>query len=528
VLIDAGDERSAADGSDPGPVLEAAMRAEDWPLAIRTLDEHWSVLISTQPVLLRETVPRLPPHVLAEHPRLVLAVEYLRRLSSDRTTTRFRGSVAPAPPVSLMDALAQLTSRAAVARADGRLAEAVAAVGEARSILDDSNAEARDQLAQGLPDLELQWGLVWEYAGDADRAVQEYVDCFDASLVVGNAMIGATAAASAAWIHALAGRGIQARHWLDRVVDDDGQWWYRRAVIPALLARALLLVDEFRFDEARTVLAEVDLGEYPERWPFQKLLAAMTATDPLAAFELLTQIDTSSAGLPSRVMKEGTTGAVVAIARSFLLATSGHAVEARAALLAPDADRSTLAGQILLCLRAAAEARLGNHATAARMVSPLHGRSISSPRTTVAVLAILAAHELHDGDAQQAGERFAMAATLATSNRSFYALSILPADDLARLASLVPGTLPAPVLATLHALAPAGDVDPFARLSSKEREVLATVLALDSVARAAERLFVSINTVKTQLQSIYRKTGVNSRTELSDLATRHGMHPGSE
>ncbi|WP_291044169.1 LuxR C-terminal-related transcriptional regulator [Herbiconiux sp.] len=58
--------------------------------------------------------------------------------------------------------------------------------------------------------------------------------------------------------------------------------------------------------------------------------------------------------------------------------------------------------------------------------------------------------------------------------------------------------------------------------------MLATVLALDSVARAAERLFVSTNTVKTQLQSIYRKTGVNSRAELSELATRHGLHPGPE
>lgn len=528
MLINPGGAGPAADGPDPGSVLEAAVQAEDWPLAVRTLDQHWSVLISTRPVLLRETVPNLPPHVLAEHPRLVLAVEYLRRLSNDRTTTRFRGSAPSAPPVSLMDTLAQLTSHAAVARADGRLTEAVSAVDEARSILDDSNAKARDQLAQGLPDLQLQWGLVREYAGDADRAIQEYVDCFDAALIVGNTMIGATAASSAAWIHALAGRGIQARQWLDRVVDDEGQWWYRRAVIPALLARALLLVDEFRLEEARTVLAEVDLKEYPERWPFQKLLAAMTATDPLAAFDLLTQIDTSSAVLPSRVMNEGATGAVVAIARSFLLATSGHAVESRAALMAPDADRSTLAGQILLCLRAASEARLGNHGAAARVVSPLHGRSISAPRTTIAVLAILAAHELHDGDEQQAGERFAMAATLATSNRSYFALSILPGDDLRRLAALAPDTLPAPVLATLHALAPAGDVDPFARLSGKEREVLATVLAVDSVARAAERLFVSPNTVKTQLQSIYRKTGVNSRSALSDLAIRHGMHPGPE
>jgi DNA-binding CsgD family transcriptional regulator/tetratricopeptide (TPR) repeat protein len=491
------------------------------------LDENWSALISARPAALRDAVTALPPELVAEHPRLALAAEYLRRLTNDRTTTRFRGSALPARPVTLLDSLAQLTSRAAVARADGRIAEAVAAVEEARSLLDDSNSEARERLAQGLPDLQLQWGLVWEYAGDADRAIQEYIDCYDAALVSDNTMIGATAAASAAWIHALAGRGIQARNWIARVADDEGQWWYRRAVIPVLFAKALLLVDEFRFEEARAVLAEVNLREHPERWPFQKLLTAMTVIDPVVAFDVLAQIDTSSAGLPTRILHQGTTGAVVAIARSFLLATSGHAVEARATLMTPHADRSTLAGQILLCIRGASDARLGDYARAARTVSPLHGRSISAPRTTIAVLALLAAHELHGGDEQKAGERFAMAATLASSNRSFYALSILPAGDLEKLAALCPEALSAPVLATLQTLAPISDIDPFARLSNKERNVLETMLATNSVAVAAERLFVSTNTVKSQLRSIYKKTGVKSRKALSDLATRHGMHPGS-
>jgi DNA-binding CsgD family transcriptional regulator len=519
----------------PGPEpefsrdLSVALRDEDWSGVVRILDINWSALISTRPALLGEAVARLPPEVLAKHTRLVLAAEYLRRLSGGPTTTRFRGTPLPSPPASLLDVLAQLTSHAAVSRADGRLDEAVAAVTEARGLLDDSTAMAREQLAQGLPDLQMQWGLVWEYAGDADRAVQEYVDCYDAALVVGNSMVGVTAASSLAWIHSLAGRGIQARRWLERVPEaGDDDWWYRRATIPAQFARTVLLIDEFRFDEARAVLADVELSEHPERWPFQKLLAAMTVTGPMAAFDLLAQIDTSSTGLPERVMRQGTTGVVIAIARSFLLTASGHTAEARTALREPEADRGTLAGQILICLRAAAEARLGNHAAAARAVSPLHGRSLSAPRAAVAVLALRAVHELQNGDEQQAVEQFAMAGNLATSNRSFCVLSILPSDDLQRLAVLCPDALPRRVLAILRSFAPPSATDPFARLSGKERDVLAVVLAGNSVADAAERLFVSVNTVKSQLRSIYRKTGVSSKSALHDLAVRYGEHPGSD
>jgi DNA-binding CsgD family transcriptional regulator len=74
--------------------------------------------------------------------------------------------------------------------------------------------------------------------------------------------------------------------------------------------------------------------------------------------------------------------------------------------------------------------------------------------------------------------------------------------------------------------APTRAQDPFARLSGKEREVLTAVLTVGSIPRAAKRLFVSTNTVKSQLRSIYRKTGVTSKAGLSDLAARHGLHPG--
>ncbi len=501
------------------------MHSADWNETVRLLDVHWSTLISTRRDALQEAVTRLPHDVLVQHPRLVLAAEYLRRLSGAPTTTRFRGAPFPGPPVSLMDSLAQLTSHAAIARADGRLAEAADAAGEARALLDDSSALAREQLAQGLPDLQLQWGLVWEYVGDADRAVHEYVEAYDAAMVVGNEMVKVTAAASSAWIHALAGRGIQARIWLDKV-PEDGEWWFSRAALPAVFASTMLLIDEFRLDEARSSLARADLSQHPERWPFHKLLAAMTVPGPEAAFELLSQIDGSSAALPERVTRQGTTGAVIAVARSILQSAAGHPSESRATLNALEADRDTLAGQTLLCARAAAEARLGNYAAASRIVSPLHGHALDAPRTTGTVLAVRAAAELHAGDHSSAAEQFARAAALSTTHGSFYSLSLLPREDLEQLVGLRPDALPSAIVRRILSSAQSATVDPFVRLSSKEHEVLAAVLSTDSSADAAARLYVSVNTVKTHLSSIYRKTGVNSKAALGDLAVRFGAHPG--
>jgi DNA-binding CsgD family transcriptional regulator len=521
------DASGAAPSEDGGAdILARLAQDEEWDELVSVLDTRWSSLIAVDPGAVRDAIASLPPSVLADNPRWAIALDYVTRMVGGVTTTRYRGATPPGPPTGLLDGLAHLTARAAAARADGRLADAEKAARQARKLLDDSTVEARERLAQALPELQFQWGMVWEYVGDADRAIREYVDSFDGALLAGNVMTQTMAAGALAWMHALAGRNTHARSWLERLPHHGGQWWTGRSAIPALFAEALLLIDEFRFPEAREVLARVDLTGAPERWPFEKVLAALTTSDAAEAISILSEIETLSVGLPEGLLRAGWIGAVVAIARSVLLTTTGHLAQARRALVRPASDRQTFAGQILLCMRAGSEARVGNYAAAARLVSPLHEASLSSPRSSIAVFALRAAHELHAGTEAVAAELFAMSAALATENRSYYPLAFLPEADLARLLALRPGAVPPAVVAGIPAIAGQGLADPFARLSAKEREVLAVILAGKSVAQAAEALFVSTNTVKTQLRSIYRKTGVNSRRALDELAVRFGHHPG--
>ena len=57
-------------------------------------------------------------------------------------------------------------------------------------------------------------------------------------------------------------------------------------------------------------------------------------------------------------------------------------------------------------------------------------------------------------------------------------------------------------------------------LSEQERRVLRLLAAGMSNPDIARELVVSVNTVKTQLQSIYRKLNVNSRAEARAAARR--------
>jgi DNA-binding NarL/FixJ family response regulator len=64
---------------------------------------------------------------------------------------------------------------------------------------------------------------------------------------------------------------------------------------------------------------------------------------------------------------------------------------------------------------------------------------------------------------------------------------------------------------------------PVGSLTSREREVLAALLAADGVPGIARRLQITENTVRTHLQNVFAKLGVNSRAEAAAYALRHGL-----
>lgn len=117
-------------------------------------------------------------------------------------------------------------------------------------------------------------------------------------------------------------------------------------------------------------------------------------------------------------------------------------------------------------------------------------------------------------------ERWAAVATR-TGSRSWWLL--LTAEDRALVRTLVAGRLHAWVdrLSDIPVVVPGG-LDG-ARLSEREIVVLEAIAESGRVVSAARDLFVSPNTVKTQLRSIYRKLGVDNRLDALAEASRRGL-----
>lgn len=86
----------------------------------------------------------------------------------------------------------------------------------------------------------------------------------------------------------------------------------------------------------------------------------------------------------------------------------------------------------------------------------------------------------------------------------------------------VPALSPAFRVSAQSAASPRPQTMPLEPLSSQEQRVLRLLAAGRSNPEIARQLVVSINTVKTQVQSIYRKLGVTNRVEAS--AAARGMH----
>ena len=62
-----------------------------------------------------------------------------------------------------------------------------------------------------------------------------------------------------------------------------------------------------------------------------------------------------------------------------------------------------------------------------------------------------------------------------------------------------------------------------AELTPRELTILHLLPTHLSYAEIAARLYLSVNTVKTNLKSLYRKLGAASRSEAVDTATRAGI-----
>lgn len=505
-----------------GRQIEQLLEARDWQRAASLIEVHWGETLLTEPRRLRTWLFRFPEDFARRNSRIIQGKVYLDRIIDDPAshTTKFRGGTSASEAQSAFDRVTQLTIRAAAARAGGDLNEATQHALLARRVVDESAADERENMRPALPEMTYAWGYVWEHAGDLRSAFREYSYSYDLALLLGDLMGQARSAAAIAWCHALAGRNSEARRWLERVPEMGDAWWAPRSRAVVLLAEALLLSDRLSFDEARTRLALVDLQAASERTHAHMYVSALLAESPGEAMRLLVGVDAPAMAIADSASR-GQSAAFVALSKHALLTKLGMHTAAREALGVDDDLGGEVTSALVRVQRIAADAHAGFDERVMHAASLMSASTSHAPRALVAALALRAAASRHLAMGTGADE-FRLAASIASEQELYSPFALLPRADVRELTA-DSNTLSPDVADAIIRAARVDAGDPFQKLTPRERAVLGVRLNDATLEEIATEHYLSINTVKSQIRSAYRKLGISSVEELRSLAATYGF-----
>lgn len=495
-----------ADPSEASARLDAAVRSADWVTACDMLDEEWVELLQDSPSALLNALDRIPRAELERRPRLLLSREYVARsLGRDDHSSAYRMVRAATAPRDDRDRLATLTVQIAAARSAGRGRESVRLVAEAHAIL-----EARPtigDLASLLPEFQYQWGLALERAGEFDHALLDYREGFGRAEAVGHRMMQAATAGASAYLHALHGRGVLARRWLDRVpAVGPTDWWSPAMLVQARLASALLRDVELE-PPVGDPLEGVESNDAMRHWAAAFWVRTLAVGGPRPARLLRIELDSYLATLPAGQRADDVNADYLTLMRSMLpgraLGEADHGEQSR--------EPTGLLPQLHQAVRAVYLARSGRASLALALAEPL--LRVGEERPAVLLLA-LAASAVATDDRERRDGLLAEAVAVARAQRCFSPLTALDDDLRSAAARQLAASGEEAVAARLQQRRRLPSRPALLALTNRERDVAERAAAGESAAEIAAALFVSVNTVKTQLRHVYRKLGVSSRSEL--------------
>jgi LuxR family maltose regulon positive regulatory protein len=517
----------------PVHAMHHAIAGEDWHQLDRLWTHHSAALGWEYPQALENLLDRVPEPILAERPGMQVGRAFAQvaatALDSDDGPTATvntylqvsrRVAAQGLDTMPLHDLLYVGTGYMISLRVEGRYedTERLGAQLEQRAAaLIAAGADPGDRLSWFY----LQRGLTQTLRARHLAAAQCYRLSWQHRGRTG-ATIAAHTAANLALTHALAAAPRTSQRWLGRyaAIDTSRRWASNLAGVGAHLAASVLALDSLDRETCLAELSRIGDGAQPsELWPYAAYLRAeygLQFGDPLTTLRTLE--DAEAAQPPGLLHGEAAT-ILLARARADLLTALGQGQRAGAALAShvPNATLSVAAARLQLLAADPAAARQ----TAAE--SLWHQSADNRARMELLLVAAAAAHRMNDHAAS--ADLIAQAVALYRHTGLLRAFAMVPADELATLLDDAGQRLSPVELAKLHAHPlPFPRSVPLIRLTPRE-QVLADALAhTGSRQDIAEDLYVSVNTVRAQLTTLYRKLGVHTREEalarLAELGLR--------
>ncbi|WP_349899508.1 helix-turn-helix transcriptional regulator [Parafrigoribacterium soli] len=513
-----------------GRVFEAlthALAAGDLDLASTIVMQDWHAMTAThRRATIIDQLGSLSLRALHRHPILAMmlgltynatAVHKIRAMEMFgivALSTRVRAKSQP----KTMRLLLLLLESSAL-RLTGRIEGAVRAADRAIELRRELSFDEQDALARTLPTFLNQIGQTYFYHGQVLRSLELFRE----------ALAYPKSRAPRGWYHGLAltagasavrGQMDDAAQFIETARTETWPEGWRDGYYGAMyqLAESFLALEAFDTDLAeRHIQALAPHLDTIEHWPLILHLNAMICLTGGRAAEGLALLGSE----PSKHARRPNsfTSAQLDATTSLLLLAAGRPAEADAAVRKLP---KTLPAAALALARIALVGNRPEEAT--RLLAAMASKEQElSPRTLAQILLVQAAAALRRGHDERALSALGRAAVVLCDHRMRFPLMLIPHEDLEALKRSADDngvTLAGGILDTLDDIP---DVLPAslatASLTERERVVLEHLITTGNVAEIAEQLFVSTNTIKSQLRSIYRKLGVSSREEALLVAT---------
>lgn len=516
----------------PEPALRHAVQAHNWPLVIDVLDSGWRQLLFAHRDTLFDAFTTTPLDVIATSPRAVALRDIRLPVPDDLLLTV---ATLPASPAELADLGA--SDQAAdvldtglivvgALRRRGLFDRALSYGDRLHEVVIAARSVHPADVAADFPTVELNVGLNHLLAGDLAGALQPLKLAHEFASDNPRAYIQSDAASKLALAHAVLGEPERVTLWLHRhLAAPLAHTWFAPMIhVTAAVTRLLTALDRLDYvgaAEARQVLPEPTRIE--EFWAYTLYAQSQYALHTGTAADMLEQLDRTRAAYRHWLGHGAAAGPLLAVAEADLLISLGQGNHADAILLGIHRDHPTLRVS-----RARLALLSGDPDAALRLASDTAWQRVATPRYRLDMLFIqsIAAHRT--GDAPTALDALHRATDSVRATGTLRGFTTVPRDELHQLAA---GDLAATQWLADPALVAARDLYPASvtliRLTEREQRVLDTLAHGLTVQQAAETLVVSYNTVKTQIQSLYRKLGSDTRSDALARARQWGLlqHP---
>lgn len=515
-----------------------AVAGRDWELTDQLWSEDIVTMIRQDVALMSRTLNAIPADVLATRPSMQVLSDISRvaMLDSDadgrRATLRaFADDCSRLvkqqwDSMPLNELLILATGYLIELRLLGRLLDSVAFADRVNARVTALTATERVNKSRFAWFL-VHSGITYTLLNDETNAVRAYRRAWEYATGAGADFIQAQAASNLALIYAVGGDTARAREWLGRFASFDISDWPGSYLvgIGAHVAAGLLALARLDDDGVRLELEYLGNGSpVLELWPFIAYLYAERALHCGKAAEALAHLDQMQAtNSEDDQANKGATGALMARARADLLIALGRGEKANQLV------RSKGAGKPWSRVPAARIRLLGDQGTSAPGVNPLIWDPATSVGDRLEMLLLGAVESLRHDDSPTAQRLVNQAVNLYKETGSMRQFATIAAAEREQLLELADQDLDPDDLAILARQAPVNpDRLVFVELSEHEQHVLEALASTASRQVIADSLFVSVNTVKTQLASIYQKLGSSTRAETLVKAREHELLPPGE